>query len=214
MRWEAIIFDLDGTLAASEPLHMEAWFSVLEPLGLKFEPSWFDQWIGMSDRKLAQYVKTEYHPGPAVEELQTRKRKAYHALARDKAKLYPGVEKGLQFLQDHFLLGLASSSSKEDASGVFSNTQVDRFFKAIVLSDDVDHLKPAPDCYLLAAEKLSVEPDHCLAIEDSPAGVEAAKSAGMTVYAVGSSKTPEQLALADQVFPTIEQVMTVLKMAV
>ncbi len=208
MEIQGIIFDLDGTLANTEHLHMEAWFQVLAQYGLHFDEKWFEQWIGLSDGVLAASAVKTYHINTTVPALQEQKRTAYHRIARERAELFPGVEEGLVSIATHCKLAIATSSSKNDAAAVFSNTQVNRFFEAIVTSDDVTQLKPAPDCYLLAASHLGLPPKNGVAVEDSIAGVRAAKTAGIYTLAVGNSHPYEQLAEANLFFDSTTEAMT------
>lgn len=199
--FKGIVFDMDGTLAATEPLHMEAWLTVLHDAGFNFDEHWFQQWVGLSDRVLAEAVVRDYSPAWSVEELQERKRNLFHATARQKAELFVGLDQALAWLQSHIPLALATSSSNLDAEAVFANTQLNRFFHTIVTSDRVDNLKPAPDPYLLACREIGLAPQDCVAFEDSPAGVTSAREAGLTVIGVTTSKTAGQLAEAHHIFP-------------
>lgn len=199
--FKGIVFDMDGTLAATEPLHMEAWLTVLGDAGFSFDEHWFQQWVGLSDRVLAEAVVRDYQSALTVEQLQERKRNLFHATARQKAELFTGLDEALSWLQPRIPLGLATSSSDLDAEAVFANTRLNRFFRSIVTSDRVDNLKPAPDPYLLACREIGLAPQDCVALEDSPAGVTSACRAGLTVIGVTTSKTAEQLAEAHHIFP-------------
>lgn len=196
-----VIFDLDGTLVDSEPLHMEAWFESLAFHELHFPHEWFDRFIGQADRVLAEYVVEAHRLDAAVEDLLDRKRRTYHALAAEKATLFPGIWEGLKVLNGRYPMAIATSSSNEDAAAVFHATQVNDFFRAIVTADDVPRLKPAPDCYRIASERLQLPPAHCIAVEDSISGVTAAKTAGLFTIGVTTSQPPHALTAADLVLP-------------
>jgi len=199
--FQGIVFDMDGTLAATEPLHMDAWLSVLQKAGLPFDEDWFQQWVGLSDKILAEAVVRDYAIELSVAELQEQKRNLFHATARRKAKLFEGIDEALTWLQQRIPLAMATSSSDLDAEAVFANTQLQRFFRTIVTADRVTNVKPAPEPYLLACRELNLPPTQCIAIEDSPAGVTSARRAGLIVLGVTTSKTPEQLREAHRVFP-------------
>ena len=208
---DGIIFDLDGTLVNSEPLHMQAWLGVLAQNGLQFDEHWFEQWIGLSDRVLAQSVVKEYRPAVGVEVLQEQKRNTYHRLARQNSVLFSGVEEGLSYLSSRCKLAMATSSSDADAAAVFANTGIDRFFQTIVTSDMVESLKPAPDCYQLAVKRLGLDVSRCLAVEDSPAGVKAAKTAGLLTFVVGNSQPADRLKEADLYFNYTHEALEAVK---
>lgn len=205
--FRGLVFDMDGTLTATEPLHMQAWLDVLARYGLIFGSSWFRQWVGLSDRMLAESVLREYDLQVELEVLQEEKRQLFYQTARERAELYPGTEDGLVHLGSRYPLALATSSSDRDAEAVFSRTQLNRFFGVIVTADRVEKLKPDPSCYLLACRELGLSPTDCLAVEDSPAGVRAAKRAGLTVVAVTTSQTTDRLAEADHLFPDTRSAM-------
>ena len=208
---EGIIFDLDGTLVDSEPLHMKAWLGVLANNGLPFDEQWFEQWIGLSDGVLATSVVRDHTISATVEELQEQKRNTYHQLARQSSTLFHGVEEGLQYLSSRCKLAISTSSSNADAEAVFSCTGIDRFFPIIITSDMVDHLKPAPDCYRLAASQSGLEVSRGIAVEDSPAGVKAAKTAGLFTVAVGNSHSADKLKGADLYFNNTTDALNKLK---
>lgn len=209
--FKGIVFDMDGTLAATEPLHMDAWLSVLNDAGFPFDEHWFQQWVGLSDRMLAEAVVRDYDILLSVEDLQEQKRNLFYTTARQKAKLYDGIDEALTWLQQRIPIALATSSSDLDTEAVFINTQLDRFFRTIVTSDRVTNLKPAPEPYLLACSELDLPPTECVAIEDSPAGVTSARRAGLTVIGVTTSKTPEQLHEAHYIFPHTKEAIAWLR---
>lgn len=207
MNYQGIIFDLDGTLVDTEPIHRDAWFRVMAEFELQFGHDWFEQWIGKSDRVLAEALERYYKVPASADELQTKKRKTYHRMAAEKAQPFPGVEEMLLLLKENFRLGIATNSSDKDAASVFQKTQLDVHFQTIVTADQVEKLKPAPDMYLLASKRLGLFTDVCLVVEDSPSGVKAAREAGMYVLAVANSHPIESLQQADQSFPTTEVAM-------
>ena len=205
MNIQGIIFDLDGTLVNTEPLHMDAWLGVLAKQGLFFDEEWFKQWIGLPDRVLAESVTSDHDLQASSDELRILKGATYRKKAATEAQLYPQVEAGLQALKPRYKLAIATSSSRDEANAVFASTQVNNFFQTIVTSSDIKQLKPAPDCYLLAASQLGINPAFGIALEDSVAGVRAAKTAGLYTIAVANSHPEEKLGEADRVFPNTAQ---------
>lgn len=200
MSYHGIIFDLDGTLVDTEPIHRDAWFEVLAKYDLRFGNDWFEQWIGHSDRVLAEAVEKFYKVPVKASELQLQKRSIYHRMAGQKAAPFFGIETELPLLKQKYRMGIATNSSDQDAAAVFASTKLDQYFQTIVTADMVERLKPAPDIYLLASKRLGLFTDACLVVEDSPAGVKGAKEAGMYVLAVTNSHPEESLKEADRIF--------------
>jgi HAD superfamily hydrolase (TIGR01509 family) len=197
---QAIIFDLDGTLVDSETVHCYAWLKILANRGYHYDEHWFEQWIGTADRFLAADVIAEHKLTIHPLELQLEKEALFHDLVQQKNRAYPGIEKALAILQKRIPLAIATNSSSLDAEKIFISTPLDRYMQTVVTSSDVKKLKPAPDMYLLAAERLGVSPRACLVVEDSPAGSQAAQKAGMYVLGLTSSQPKDKMTAAQEWF--------------
>lgn len=212
MNIEGIVFDLDGTLVDSEPLHGEAWLSALSDQGLVFEWEWFETWIGKSDKLLAETVIAEFSLTIEIEALRALKRNKYYNLVAKHLKLFPGVMEGLRFFSTKLPIGLATSSSATDVKAVFGAQPLAPLFRTIVHADHVmPNLKPAPDPYLLASQQLGINPENGIAMEDSVAGVKAAKTAGLFTIAICNSHAEEDLKAADRIFQTTSEGMDWIK---
>ena len=184
-----LLCDLDGTLADSEPLHCQAWLDTLAEFGRDYDAHWFEQWIGTSDKVLASH-EVEGLP-LSEEELIARKRKRYHDAVATDGKTFTGVDDALaKVLAAGFPLAIATNSGREDADVMIGAARLQRFTPVSVTASDVQHMKPAPDIYLLAAERLGLRADQCIAIEDSGPGGEAARAAGC--YLIGLTDKVEK----------------------
>ncbi|WP_312372839.1 HAD family phosphatase [Lachnoclostridium sp.] len=181
----AVIFDLDGTLVDSmwmwEAIDVEylSRFGIDLPEGLQREIE------GMSFSETAIFFKERFQLEPSVEEIKD----AWNEMAYEKyskeVPLKQGTLKFLQYLKENNIkMGIATSNSKELASAVLKELNVEQYFDAIHTSCEVAKGKPSPDIYLFVAEKLSVKPENCLVFEDIPQGILAGKNAGMKVCAV------------------------------
>lgn len=201
INFSALVSDLDGTLMDSEPVHCAAWLSVLSDHGLDFDTDWFEQWIGTSDSYLAEHVIQEHElPGISVKDLQRAKQKRYHRKISSEGQTFGGIPEVLARIASQFPVAIATNSSRSDADHAFQATRINRFARTVVTADDVANLKPAPDMYLRAAQLLDIAPERCIAVEDSPAGSQAAKTAGMYVLGLIHTHDKEKMSAADEFF--------------
>jgi len=198
----AIIFDLDGTLVQTEDVHCDAWLTVLAKRGFHYDEHWFEQWIGTADRFLAQGVIDEHQLTIDRRELQLEKEALFYELVVKKNQAFPGIEAILEELSNRLPIAIATNSSRQDTEYVFRSTPVHRFMKKVVTASDVKQLKPHPEMYLLAAAQLGVPPNECIVLEDSPAGSEAGRAAGMYVLGLLSSQPKEKMTAAQEWFAT------------
>ncbi len=206
-RFLGAVFDMDGVLIDSEPLHARAWSEVLPPLGVPCDEDWFRPWIGVPDTQLVAHL-LEAHALPVTREaLLEGKRQQYRRILRANLRAFSGVAEGLARLAD-LPCAVATSSSREDATLALGTLGLVEHFKTLVCWEDVTEHKPAPAPYLLAARRLGIAPEHCVAVEDSPAGVASAKAAGYYVLGLTTSHPAEGLhPHADRTFRTTAQAL-------
>ncbi len=209
--FQAIIFDFDGTIVDSEPLHFQAVQSIFTSLGVFLEADLHQQeCIGYPDfdnfKRLS--AKFQLHlDDSALQQLVDKKIDFFHQLAKDSARPCKGVIPLIKKVAQQFPLAICTSSHKTDVDNILpqlDEEDISRYFKHIITLDDVVIGKPDPACYRLAAQQLNILPQYCLAIEDSPAGIIAAKTAGMTVLAVTTTHPQEKLTLADYCTNSLE----------
>ena len=182
--YKGLLCDLDGTLADSEPLHCRVWLALLEEgYGQHYDEHWFEQWVGTSDRVVAGWLLEQHDWDTTVDQLIGQKQDRFHAAVRAEASTFVGVPEMLERIARRFPLAIATNSGRADADLMIACTGLDRFTDVSVTASDVEHMKPEPDIYLLAAERLGLAPDTCIAIEDSGPGGVAAKAAGC--YLIG-----------------------------
>jgi beta-phosphoglucomutase family hydrolase len=195
----AVIFDLDGVLADSEGIHILAWEEIAREYRLPEDRLPLHDWIGYPDTEIVQEVVREHGLSITPEHLLEHKRRVFRRLIAEQLEAVPGSVQALSQLES-LPLGLATSSSRSEAELMLRIMGITDRFRTIVTGDDVEHSKPKPDSYLLAAERLGVAPKHCVAIEDSSSGVQSARLAGMTVLAVTNSLPAERLTEAHRIF--------------
>ena len=209
----AVVFDLDGVVADSEPLHVRAWVQVLDGLGVSVgqigEPS-LAAWVGVPDVEIVGGLVERFGLPLGAEELLDRKRAAYRALIPGALTAFPGVREELASW-DGVPLGMATATPRREAELMLATLGLSGRFRVLVTRDEVRRTKPAPDCYLLAASGLGLDPALCAAVEDAPYGVQAAREAGMHVLAVTTSYPAQRLGQAHRLFTTVPQAIRWLK---
>jgi len=206
MTYHAIIFDMDGVIVDSEPLHERAFLEVLEEIGFgRTHGIDFPAYYGKSDLVVWRDFIARQHPAQSLEELLGRKEEKFGALLRKEEPIFPGLLELLTSLSPRYPMALASGSRHPTINAVLALRGLRRFFPVVVSSEDVPHGKPAPDIFLRTAELLEVAPKACCVIEDSASGVEAALAANMAVIAITNSLPAEKLSRATRVVKTYEE---------
>jgi len=180
----ALIFDMDGVIVDSMPVHTLAWERYMESLGLPCDNIAVRMHGRRNDEIVAEFIGTHL-PAEEVFRHGAAKEALYRDLIRPEidSRLVPGV---IEFIKRYAGAPLAVASNAEPANVEFilDAAGLRRFFRALVDGMQVDRPKPEPDVYLRAAELLGVEPGNCIIFEDSPAGVTAARAAGGRVVGV------------------------------
>lgn len=209
--YKAIIFDMDGVIVDSEPWHEHAFREVFQELGYgESHGIHFPDYFGRSDRTLWIDFIAKHKPAQTLEELTQLKQHRTVKLLREKQPIYAGLPELVRKCAAPYRLAVASGSTHPVIKEVLALKDLRRFFSTVVSSDDVRHGKPAPDIFLRAAELLLVAPEECCVIEDSRAGVQAARAAGMDVIAITNSLPPEKLAHATRVVSSYAEIETML----
>lgn len=179
---KAVIFDLDGVIIDSEPLHTKAVVQALRQYNVELTQDYCNQFIGTTVVHMMETIRNDYSLQASVEELIRADQTARQQLLQ--SETYPVVPNIRGFIADLYehgvQLAVASSSTQEEIEAVIHRLSLEPFFSVLLSGTKVAHPKPAPDIFLEAARRLSVEPSECVVVEDSFLGVTAAKAAGMT----------------------------------
>jgi len=186
MRCDAVIFDMDGVLVDSEPLHHAKTNEVLAPLGARVDADLYVRCTGMPDVDFFALLVERFGLGEDPRRLAQRRHEAV-VRAMAQAPLLPmpeALECLLALRAEGLVLGLASSSVRELVDLVVGKLGLARTLGACVAIDDVARGKPAPDLFVEAARRLRVDPARCVVVEDAALGVAAARAAGMRVVAL------------------------------
>ncbi|WP_315387456.1 HAD family phosphatase [uncultured Stenotrophomonas sp.] len=189
---EAVIFDMDGLMIDSERVSIACWSQAARELQLPFADDFWLGLVGLGDRDCEQLL-LQHVNADQVAALYARCHDLYEARTQQGLPLRPGIMELLQLLQAHGIpRAVATSTRQPRASRKLAAAGLLPYFDHVVTSDQVSHPKPAPDIYLLAAQKLGKDPSRCLALEDSPAGTRAAVAAGMTAIQVPDLVHPDE----------------------
>ena len=183
--FRAVIFDLDGVLADSEPWWNEIDAKLLAQYGVRYRGEYHRNVLGVSYRLAVEFFKKAFGLSASTDELIQRRGEIATEFFANRVGLFPSAKKVLQELRRMNLrLAVATSSVSASARPFLDRHQLTAFFDVIVTGDEIEHGKPHPDIYLRAAAKLNVAADACLVIEDALAGIAAAKAAKMCVAAI------------------------------
>ncbi len=177
-----VIFDMDGVIVDSEPLHMKCEREIFDMLGIIIPPDEHHSFAGLNDEAMWNRIRMGNSLPLTNQELINLKRKKYLELLdrSDAIKIIPYVRQVIiDLFNKGFYLTLASSSPKEQIDYILNKFKLEAYFHARISGDDVENGKPDPEIFLRAARLVNIKPDRCVVIEDSYNGILAAKNAGM-----------------------------------
>jgi beta-phosphoglucomutase len=205
---EAVIFDFDGVVVDSEPIHMDCFRQVVRPYGVEFtDEQYYDRYLSYSDREALTQMVRQYDLDPAAVDIDAliaaKTKLMQHALATSADPL-PGALELMRATRDRGLaLAICSAALRQEVELPLRRAGVFDLVQLIVAAEDVHIHKPDPAGYIETCRRLGVLlgrdllPERCVAIEDSPGGVAAAKAAGMAALAVTNTVPAAALAQAD-----------------
>jgi HAD superfamily hydrolase (TIGR01509 family) len=203
---EAVIFDMDGVIIDSEPLHFESHKLTMRDFGIEITDDELYNYMGISNSVMWKDFSKKYRLSCSVTELLEHQKKHNKYLFESK-KLEPikGIQELLDKLVcDNIKIALASSSSKVFIKMILNNLNIIKFFIVIVSGEEVQHSKPSPEIFIKTAKLLNIYTSNCLVIEDSEHGIKAAKLAGMKCIGFKNPNSGNQrLNLADTIVDSI-----------
>lgn len=208
----AAIFDLDGTLVDSHDAHFEAWTIVAREIGHELTAEQFRSQFGRTNppiiRELHAWATASAPGDDRIAALAQRKESLFRERISEAFPIMPGGPRLLESLREAgWRLAVGSSAPPANVAASVAGLGAADLFEALVTGDDVRHGKPDPEVFLIAADRLGVGPDRCVVLEDAPAGVEAARRAGMVCVGLASKgRTRRELADANLVIDRLDQV--------
>ena len=206
---KAIFFDFNGVIIDDETIQMKAYQQVLRGHDIELTEEWYFDALGMDDRTFVRAM-FERAKKPltdaALESVLGEKTDAHRKAIEDQLPLFPGVLTFLKTTARHFSLGLVSMANKVEVGYVFERANLTPLFSVVVTAEDASACKPDPMCYSTGLAKLNQQrqverllpllPGECLAIEDSPPGIQSARTAGMRTLGVTNTVSEQALRAA------------------
>ena len=210
MKFEVVIFDMDGLMLDTERLAPQAWHDAKEALGVDFDMSLLDAMVGRNYQDCRALILERHGASFPTDRLMDAWHVAYDAIvARDGIAIKHGLFDLLDWLeQAHIPKAVATSTRRSRAMAKLESAGLASRFAALVGGDEIARGKPAPDIFLRAAERLGVQPASCVVLEDSAPGIRAALAAGMTPIMVPDQHqpAPDILASGTLVLPSLAHV--------
>jgi beta-phosphoglucomutase family hydrolase len=189
----ALIFDMDGVIVDSEPLHLVAYQEFFSKFNIHYTEEHNREFLGCKDVAMAQILIDRLSLPETPESMVKAKESILMRLLKEEAVARPGLTYILDAAKNAGLpLAIASSATLPTINLVVDRLNIRSYFQTLTSGDEVANGKPAPDVFLLAAKRLGVEPQRCLVIEDTYNGIRAAKAAGMMCIAIPCEQTKHQ----------------------
>lgn len=202
----AVLFDFDGLVADSEPIHVRTWLDALREHGIGIsETEYCDHWIrrGLG---IGEFVQSRGLPHDPAALLSAKQRRYVAAVATDLRPM-PGALELVHALKPSTSVALVSSGRRAMVEAALRAVGAAGLFEIVITHESVERRKPAPDCFLLAARVLGAAPERCVVLEDAEKGVLAAAAAGMPCIAVPTPHTRDHdFSTAALVVPSLESV--------
>ncbi len=183
--FRAYLFDCDGTIVDSMPLHYIAWTAALGEWGCPFPEDLFYSWGGKPAAEIIATLSEMYSVPMPLKQVATRKEEMYFDLL-PRLQAIPEVVEHIEAQQGRIPFAVVSGGRRNSVFRSLTAVHLLDRFETIVGAEDYTNSKPAPDAFLLAAERLGVAPDDCLVFEDTNLGIQAATAAGMASVRVPS----------------------------
>ena len=208
---KAVLFDMDGVIVDTEPLHRKAYFKMFEEVNINVSETLYDSFTGQATLPICRTLCEYFSISDTPENLVSIKRKHFKNIFENdnELSLLSGVHELIKDYHSNGLtLVLASSASMPNINRIFERFDLDKFFKAKISGADLRASKPHPEIFLKAAELAEEHTEHCMVIEDSTNGIAAAKAAN--IYCVGF-KSPHSVnqdySKADRVITRFDEIL-------
>lgn len=198
---EAAIFDLDGTILDNNPYHVKTWRQYLQRENRDLSKEEFNEHLnGRTNEDAIRYLYGEHLPHEEVNRLIEEKEKLYREIYKEHIQPLEGLYPLLELLRrQNIPMAIATSGIVPNIEFMFEHVPIRQYFEVVVHSGHITHGKPHPEMYLKTASMMNQYPQKCLVFEDSTAGIQSAKAAGMRVIALSTTHAREELLGADYI---------------
>lgn len=214
---KALIFDFDGVIVDSEPLHLRAFQRTVETLGLKLSTTdYYLRYLACDDKSFfRRFLEDNGQQCTEREIVRLIREKGicFEEMIGEGIRIFPGVVEFLQAIQGNFHVAIGSGALTEEINLILRRRNLSEFFGFVIGADDTENPKPSPEVYLKCLERLRRDYDdtvtaaQCVVFEDSPHGVLAAKRAGMRCVGITNSCSDSELELADRVIGGFSEII-------
>jgi beta-phosphoglucomutase len=205
----AVVFDFDGVLANSEPLHLQSYQAALGEIGFTLErDEYYQQLLGFDDAAVFRTLSERRGLGWNAQEISgmiARKTVIFDEIVASTDVLFPEAVACVERLAAALPLGIASGALRQEIEAILRRSGLDQHFRFIVAAGETARGKPAPDPYRRAARLHERPPEQCVAIEDSRWGIESAKDAGLHCVGITTSYTARDLPGADAIIGSLDE---------
>ena len=191
---KAVLFDMDGVIFDTEREYLKEWEAIFKKYGYKMKKEIYISVMGRGRKKVKEIFKEKFGEDLPIDKMYIEKDKMLKkAVENNKVPLKEGALELLEFLKENgYKIALATSAKRERVKIQVSHAKIENIFDAIVCSEDITNSKPDPEIFLKAAEKVCVNPENCIVIEDSEAGIKAAFNAKMMGFHVEDLKKADE----------------------
>lgn len=209
------VFDMDGLMFDSERITYNGWQKLMDENGYEYSIDVFKQTVGRRKKEVEQFYYSKYGKDFPYRKLSEIQRNNYINFVMTKgAPVKKGLYEILEFLKDNDIkIALATSTSRQTSLINLESAKVEKYFDTLVCGEDVTNGKPDPEVFLTAAKKIGIEPEQCVAFEDSFNGIRSAFAAGMTTVMVPDfiQPTDEILTMVNYLCNDLSNAIEVLK---
>ena len=191
---KAVLFDMDGVIFDTERQYLKEWEAIFKKYGYKMKKEIYISVMGRGRKKVKEIFKEKFGEDLPIDKMYIEKDKMLKkAVENNKVPLKEGALELLEFLKENgYKIALATSAKRERVKIQVSHAKIENIFDAIVCSEDITNSKPDPEIFLKAAEKVCVNPENCIVIEDSEAGIKAAFNAKMMGFHIEDLKKADE----------------------